>query len=147
MGKICTFFGHRELYQDISAQLEQAITFAIHQGYDIFWCGGYGAFDLNAAGTVQRLKRIYPHIQVVLILAYLPTHPIADIYDHSIYPEGIEIGPPRFAINRRNQWIIKNCDSAICYVNHTYGGAYTAYQTLKRQSKLLFNIGKLSSEA
>ena len=144
MGKVCTFFGHRELYQDIGPQLEQAIITAIHQGYNIFWCGGYGAFDLCAAGTVHRLKKSYPHIQVVLILAYLPEHPILEIYDHSIFPEGIEIGPPRFAISRRNQWIIKNCDGAICYVNQTYGGAYTAYQKLHRQDKVLTNLGKLS---
>lgn len=57
MGKVCTFFGHRELYQDIGPQLTQAIISAIRQGYDIFWCGGYGAFDLCAAGTVYRLKK------------------------------------------------------------------------------------------
>lgn len=145
MGKVCTFFGHRELYQDIDAQLEKAILYAIHQGYDIFWCGGYGTFDLMAAGTVYRLKKSYPQVQVVLILAYLPDHPISDIYDHSIFPEGIEIGPPRFAISRRNQWMVNNCDGSICYVNYSYGGAYTAYQKLKRQNKVLANLGKLSS--
>lgn len=145
MGKVCTFFGHRELYQDVGSQLEGAIISAIHQGYDIFWCGGYGAFDLNAAGTVFRCKKIYPHIQILLILAYLPAHPISDIYDHSIYPEGVEIGPPRFAIRRRNEWMINNCDGAICYVNLTYGGAYAAYQKLQRQDKILTNLGKLPS--
>lgn len=146
MGKVCAFFGHREVYQNIGAPLELAIISAIAQGYDTFWCGGYGAFDLCAAGTVYRLKRMYPHIQAVLILAYLPKHPLLDIYDHSIFPEGIEIGPPRFAISRRNQWIIRNCDASICYVNRTYGGAHSAFQKLQRQNKVLVNLGKLPPE-
>lgn len=124
-------------------QMDQAIHTAIHQGYDIFWCGGYGAFDQCAAGTVYRLKKKYPHIKIVLIQAYLPKHPISEIYDQSIFPERVEIGPPRFAISRRNQWIIENCDCAICYVNHQYGGAYSAYKKLLRESKILTNLGKL----
>ena len=144
MGKVCAFFGHRELCQDIHHPLESAIISALQQGYDVFWCGGHGAFDLCAAGTLYRLKKTYPHIQVVLVLAYLPKHPPLHIYDHSIFPEGIEIGPPRFAISRRNQWIISNCDGAICYVNHSYGGAYTAYRKLLRANKLLTNLGALS---
>ena len=143
MDKVCAFFGHHELYEDIAVQMEQAICTAIHQGYDTFWCGGYGAFDLFAAGTVYRLKKKHPHIRIVLIQAYLPKHPISEIYDHSIFPEGVEIGPPRFAINRRNQWIIENCDCAICYVNHSYGGAYSAYKKLLRKNKMLTNLGRL----
>ena len=143
MGKICAFFGHRDLYEDIAPQIEQAIDSAIQHGYDHFWCGGHGAFDLCAAGTVYRLKKKYPHIKVVLIQAYLPTHPISEIYDQSIFPEGVEIGPVRFAISRRNQWIIKNCDGAICYVNRQYGGAYSAYRKLLRENKILTNLGKL----
>lgn len=145
MSKVCAFFGHSELFQDISTQLEDAIIGAIDQGYDIFWCGGYGTFDRNAAAIAHNLQKRYPHIQTVLILAYLPEQPLPELYNYSIFPEGIEIGPPRFAISRRNQWIVKHCDSAICYVNHSYGGAYTAFQSLKHQNKVLTNLGSFPS--
>ena len=144
MGNICAFFGHREIYHDLQIPMEAAIIEAIDQGYDTFWCGGYGAFDLCAAGTVHRLKKQYPQIQSVLILAYFPKHPLLEIYDYSIFPEGLEMGPTRFAINQRNRWIIQNCHSSICYVNHAYGGAYAAYQKLVRQNKVLRNLGTLT---
>ena len=144
MGKVCAFFGHRELYNDITPQLEEAISTAVKHGYDVFWSGGNGAFDRCAAGTVYRLKKKYPHIKIVLIQAYLPKQPISEIYDQAIFPEGVEIGPPRFAINRRNQWIIRNCEGAICYVNHSYGGAYAAYRKLLRNKKVLVNLGMLT---
>ena len=89
-------------------------------------------------------KKQYPQIQSVLILAYFPKHPLWEIYDYSIFPEGLEMGPTRFAINQRNRWIIQNCHSSICYVNHAYGGAYAAYQKLVRQNKVLRNLGTLT---
>lgn len=141
MGKVCTFFGHREVYRDISEELEATIIRAVDEGYSIFWCGGYGSFDLCSAGTVKRLKKRYPHIQLVLILAYLPKHPIPEEYDSSIYPEGMETVPRRFAISKRNQWMVQHCDGTICYVNNSFGGAYQAYRQAVRQGKVLVNLG------
>lgn len=145
MGKVCAFFGHREIWSDISQPLEQAIRVAIADGATMFWVGGYGAFDSNAAGCVRRLKKEYPHISLHLILAYLPTKkdPLEDMYDSTIYPEGLELVPKRFAISKRNQWIVKNCDMVITFVNHEYGGASSAYRLAKRLGLSIINLGSL----
>lgn len=73
MGKVCAFFGHREIGADISQPLEQAVRTAIAEGATVFWVGGFGAFDSYAAGCVRRLRKEYPHIRLHLVLAYLPT--------------------------------------------------------------------------
>ena len=115
MDKVCAFFGHREIWDDISAPLEQAIRTAIMQyGVTSFWVGGCGQFDAYAAGSVRRLKKEFPHIRLYLILAYLPMKkdPYFCAYDSTIYPEGLEFVPKRFAISKRNRWML------LCKASH-----------------------------
>lgn len=145
MDKICAFFGHREIGRDISKSLEQAVRLAIADGATIFWVGGYGMFDACAAGCVRRLKKEYKQISLHLIFAYLPTEKdtFLDIYDSTIFPEGLELVPRRFAISHRNRWIADHCDMVIGCIDHAYGGAYTAFQLAKRKGKAIVNIGEL----
>ena len=62
-----------------------------------------------------------------------------DLCDTSIYPP-IENVPPRFAISKRNEWMMTNADLVIAYVNHNYGGAYQSLQVAKRRKKKIINI-------
>ena len=59
--------------------------------------------------------------------------------DTSVYPP-MENVPPKFAISKRNQWMIKNADVIIAYVNRSYGGAYNSLQAAKRTNKKIINI-------
>ena len=61
------------------------------------------------------------------------------LYDSSIYPP-IEKVPPKFAISKRNEWMITNSDLIIAYVNHNYGGAYKTLEIAKRRKKKIINI-------
>lgn len=144
MSIICSFFGHREVWCDLSMPLEEAIRRAITEyGATEFWVGGYGAFDSAASGVVRRLKKEYPGISLHLIYAYLPHKEdvLSAVYDSTIYPEGLELVPRRFAISKRNQWIVNNSDLVIAYVNHNYGGAYTAFRFAKKKGIPIINIG------
>lgn len=145
MGRICAFFGHRDIWQDISEPLEQAIRTVIKEhDISVFWVGGYGQFDSRAAGMVRGLKKEFPNITLHLVLSYLPTAKtyFSDNYDSTVYPEGLELVPRRYAISKRNQWIVNNCDIVIAYVHHNYGGAYTACKYAERKGKLIINIGQ-----
>jgi len=59
--------------------------------------------------------------------------------DMSIYPP-IENVPLRFAILKRNEWMMKNADLIIAYVKRNYGGAYKSLQVAKRKKKKIINI-------
>ena len=61
--------------------------------------------------------------------------------DASIYPEGLEDVPKRFAVSRRNMWMARNCDMAITYIEHDWGGAYQAYRAIGKE-KTVFRVGK-----
>ena len=61
------------------------------------------------------------------------------MYDESLYPP-LENVLPKFAISKRNEWMITNADLIIAYVNHSYGGAYKTLKIAKRRKKKIVNI-------
>ncbi len=113
----------------------------------ICYLGGYGEFDEICACACRELKRQNDAIEVVYVAPYISSLEQAKIkkmqqsglYDTSIYPP-IENVPPKFAILKRNEWMITTADLIIAYVNHSYGGAYKSLQMAERMKKKIINI-------
>lgn len=137
---ICTFFGHRECYGLDRAVLQNAIMDLIEQGVDAFYVGNQGQFDTMVHSCLKALQRQYPHIRYSVVLAYLPTQKreVEDM-SHAMYPE-IE-GYPKFAIERRNKWMVQQADYCVCYIDHTWGGAYKFAQMAKNRGLRVINLG------
>lgn len=140
----CTFFGHSDCYQLDEGVLRCTIEDLIAQGVDTFYVGNNGNFDRAVFSCLMKLKDIYPHISFAVVLAYLPIQKSEyDLYHgYSMYPEGIEFGPPRFAIDRRNRWMIEKADYCLCFVNHTWGGAYKYAKQAKKKLTVI-NLGDM----
>ena len=60
-------------------------------------------------------------------------------FDSIIYPE-IEKTPPRFAILKRNFWMINKADLVIAYVKHSWGGAAKSFNYAKKLNKKFINL-------
>lgn len=137
----CTFFGHRQCNGVDVQKLRNAMEVLIGKGVDTFYVGNQGEFDTLVRSTLKQLRLLYPHIRYAVVLAYLPTER-KEYEDHAdtMYPEGIEKGPPKFAIERRNRWLVNASDYCICYIHHTWGGAYKFVQLAKRKGKTVINI-------
>ena len=48
--------------------------------------------------------------------------------------------PPRFAILKRNEWMVEHADLVIAYVRHEWGGAYKMYRHAEKMQKEIFNL-------
>lgn len=134
-----TFCGHAEIAQvdDVRRWLLHTTESLILDGADIFYFGGYGAFDRLAAAVVRELKKTYRHIQLVLVLAYLHRNENAAGYDSTLYP-ALEKVPPRFAISKRNEQMVEMADVVVAYVTHDWGGAAKTLAYAKRKRKAIF---------
>ena len=141
---VCTFFGHRDCPNTIKPLMRKVIIDLIeNQNVDTFYVGQQGSFDFLARSVLAELADAYPHIRYSIVLARLPQQNIT--YDpldasNSLLPEGIENVPPRFAINWRNEWMLKQADEVICYVTHSTGGAAKYVQKAERQGKRVIHI-------
>lgn len=131
-----TFCGHAELAAPdaVRAWLAETGESLISQGAVTFYLGGYGAFDRMAASVVREKKRQHPHIESVLVLPYLDREMDASVYDATVYPP-LESIPRRFAISKRNEWMVDVSDVVIACVVHDWGGAAKTLAYAKRKKK------------
>ena len=130
---ICTFFGHRDAPSKMEGAIRETIERLISEGVTCFYVGNNGNFD----------SMVHRHIRYYVVLAYMPTEQsefdVTD-YTETIYPEGLENVPPRFAINKRNQWMVEKADVVVFYVKYSTGGAAHAKKTAERKGRTIINI-------
>jgi len=136
----CTFFGHRRCYRLDRNRLKIEIEKLINGGVDTFYVGNHGEFDSEVYSALKEMRKEYPHIKVFVTLAYLPDKNSIENPD-SIYPEGLESVPPKFAIDKRNRIMIAQADFCICHIDHTWGGAYKYWQIAKKRGLHTVNLG------
>ena len=132
------FCGHSKLYKpdSFSKWLDVILPSLIEGGATTFYLGGYGAFDGLAAAAVRKQKKIYPHIELILVLAYLDREIDASRYDSTTYPP-LENVPRRYAIVRRNEWMVSVSDVVISGVLHSWGGAARTLEFAQRKNKVV----------
>lgn len=141
---ICTFFGHRDCCGLDRESLVCAIEDLISRGVDQFYVGHQGQFDGIVRSVLQQLSVKYPHISYQVVLAYLPIEKRDFMdYTNTVYPEGLETCPPKFAISHRNKWMLARAEYCICFINRTWGGAYPYAMQAMRQGKTVINLGKV----
>ena len=141
----CTFFGHRACSKIDSKTLYETIEGLIHKGVDTFYVGHQGDFDSAVYRCLKQLRLKYPEIHVCVVLAYLHTEKNRyDDMEDTMYPE-IE-GHPKFAIERRNNWMLANAEHCICHIDHTQGGAYKFAKKAQRQGREMISLGDVKLE-
>ena len=140
---IVTFCGHSELSNGalVREWLSGVCERLIVSGANEFSLGGYGAFDDLCADVLCGLKLQYRHIRLVLVLPYLNRAMPTAGYDATVYPP-LESVPLRYAILRRNEWMIQHSDVVVAYVIHDWGGAARTLEYARRKKKLIFQYGK-----
>ena len=143
---VCTFFGHRDLCGGYENRLEALLTDLIeNKNVTRFYVGNEGSFDYTVRRTLGEIKRKYPHIDYAVVLAY-PTHRSDDALNGiTIYPEGLESVPPRYAINKRNLWMIEQADYVVVYVKVSFGGAARCKEIAEKKGKIVFNLADYMS--
>ena len=140
----CTFFGHRKIFSEIQPKLESTLVYLIeNKCADTFYIGNQGDFDYIVRKTLKSLKVIYPHIKYYVVLAYLPGKRSKlnfDDFEDTIYPEGLENVPGKYAISKRNEWLIAHSDAVITYVNDSTGGAAHFKELAEKKGKQIINL-------
>ena len=108
--KSCCFFGHRNTPQSVEPLLtETTKKLILEQNVRYFYVGNQGNFDSMVLSSLKKLKESYPQIEYTVVLAYMPSETTDKKYGNiSLYPDGLEYVPKRFAVSHRNNWMIKH---------------------------------------
>jgi uncharacterized phage-like protein YoqJ len=147
---IITFCGHKDISNRqfiLSKMIEMLEPYFKGQLPLTFYCGGYGDFDSVASEAIDILKKKYTEIKAekIFVTPYItPAYQgkISDMkkfYDDVVYPP-LENVPLKFAISRRNEWMVENSDIVIAYVKYSWGGAAKTLEFAERKHKQIINI-------
>lgn len=141
--KTCFFIGHRDAPPILQERLEAAVEYLVRScGVREFVVGYHGAFDRMATASVQRIKMNCPEICAYRLLPYFPGEHsvmVPEQFDGTYYPEGMEMVPRRFAIEKANQKMLAASDYLLAYVCRDGGNA----AKLLRRAKSLEKRGGL----
>lgn len=147
---VCTFFGHRDVPQPTVLILKKVLADLIqHQNITTFYVGNHGKFDSMVRDTLKQLKIIYPHINYAVILAYMPGKKNPLIYQDgsdTVFPVELTNIPPKYAIIKRNQWMLKQSDYVVVYVTHAWGGAAQWKALAEKKGKTIINLADVQQE-
>lgn len=90
---------------------------------------------------MRELAKTHPQIRYAVVLEQLPNRRVdARCFSDAIFPEGMEDVPPRFAISRRNEWMLQRADMVVTYVTHSWGGAAQYAKKAGKQGKIVLNL-------
>ena len=144
---IITFCGHSDFLfsDDVKQQLKNIFVSEIIKNPTCkFYLGGYGDFDSLCLRTLRELKKEFQDIELIFITPYIDKNysrlEFAKYhYDDIIFPS-LESVPRKFAILKRNEWMVDSADLVIAYVKYSWGGAAKTLEYAKRKKVPLVNI-------
>lgn len=140
-----TFVGHGSLcYGDeVFQKVIETVKANIPPNEKVsFYCGGYGNFDYLCARACRKIITEGIAGEVLLVTPYL--NAVSEehrLYDAVIYPP-LETVPPRYAILKRNQWMVLQADLVIAYVSASVGGAFKTLEFAVKKKKNIINLAK-----
>lgn len=144
--KICTFAGHRTVYDSsIADKLTAAIQGLLQTDNEFcFYSGGMGQFDRLCEWAVRKAQRENPHLkmELILVLPYLTNalNQNKEYYESSF--DGILVPSEligvhyKGAIQKRNRWMVNHSDYLLAYVRQDFGGAYQTLQYARRKPEM-----------
>ncbi|MBO7292630.1 MAG: hypothetical protein J6V07_01705 [Clostridia bacterium] len=137
-----TFFGHRDTPDSIRQKLREVLICLIEkEGARHFYVGNEGAYDRICQAVLAELQKQYS-LDYTVVFAYMPTHQSHGEGPPTLLPEAAALAPPRFAIERRNAWLVSQSDLAVTYVISSYGGAAKAKGRMQKAGKRIIELSR-----
>ncbi len=146
---IITFCGHSQI---VYGDAEYSVLFKLLENEIIkdkncvFYLGAYGNFDGLCYRVLKVLKQKYATIKIVFITPYIyegygKLQDVKYFYDDVIFPS-LEKVPKRFAILKRNEWMVDNSDYIVSFIKYSWGGAAKMLDYAKKKRKTYVNIAE-----
>ncbi len=137
----CTFFGHRDVApQQIKEPLKQAILDLITvENIKSFYVGNSGRFDALVQCVLKEIHQIRKDIEYTIVLSYIGEKALSGEQQMTLLPEGLETAPRRFALVKRNEWMLAHSAWAVVYVRYSFSNcAKWAQRAIKKGIRVKF---------
>ncbi len=141
----CTFIGHSSCDIEIRNILFETIEkLIINKKVFTFYVGTHGKFDRYVYDVLCELRKFYK-IEIYIVLSHINSIPDYCKNAKTIFPEVLEKTPFRYAITKRNLYMIENSQYMICYLENTFTNTYEFVKKAYRKKLTIINIGHINS--
>jgi len=145
---IITFCGHSQCYEDrdLHSEIYKILKTYIKNDEVEFLLGDYGMFDRIARSVCEQYKNKVGKSKLTFVSPYsndiyLKRRESEKYYDEILSPE-LNV-PVKYAIIKRNKYMVDKADLIIAYINYPFGGAYKTFMYALKTNKKIINLGKL----
>ena len=136
----CTFFGHRDTPISLKDNIKKAITDLIENEIVDFYVGNNGNFDLLAQAVLVELLKENKDINCYIVLSYLGESALCGFQELTIFPEELANVPKRFAISKRNEYLLKKSTVVVCYVESSFTNSYKWVERARKKGLAIIKI-------
>lgn len=136
----CAFFGHRDAPSSIKPRLDEAIFNLISNGVDEFYVGNNGNFDLIVQNTLLNMIEKGERLKLRIVLSRIGEIALSKYQEYTIFPEGQEEALPKFAISKRNEWIINKADILIVYSRNSFSNTWKIIKKAETKGKRIIKL-------
>ena len=137
---ICTFFGHKNVGSDVKEKIKHTVEGLIKDGVVDYYVGNNGNFDYYVQVVLTEIMKNQSEVHLTVVLSHLGERAMVADQECTLFPEGLELALPRFAISKRNDWLIKNSQIAVIYVNNSFSNSYKLMEKARKKGVKIINI-------
>ena len=142
---VCTFFGHRNATEAVREPLKKSILHLLkHEHVDMFLVGNDGSFDFYVQCILREMKEVQKGVHFQIVLSRPDEKSLSGNQMATIFPEGLEKALPRFAISKRNEWLLKKSSFVIAYVKHSFSNSDKWIKRAVKKGIQIINLANFS---
>lgn len=120
----CVFIGHHDSPDYLKPLLrERIINLVLYKRVSEFYVGNNGYFDFMVQTVMHELKQDGFSVPYKIVLSRIDEIAIGGQQEATFFPEELAVALPRFAICKRNEWLLARADIAIVYVKYSFSNA------------------------
>lgn len=137
----CSLFGHRTAPSGLRSALKTSILKLIEeQKVKNFYVGNNGNFDYLAQSVLSEITNTRKDVNYYIVLSQMGESALSGNQEATLLPEGLETAPPKFAMCKRNDWLIRNSDYAIVFVQGEISNCYKLMKKAMRNGLKITNL-------
>ena len=137
---VCTFFGRRNAPSSVKEKLSEIINDLIKRGYDEFYVGNNGNFDFYVQSVLSDIVITNCKVCFTVVLSRPDEKAIFAEQIFTLFPDGLEKTPPRFAISKRNDWLIKKSQIVVAYADNRFTNSQKWVEKARNKGIDVINI-------
>ena len=137
---ICTFFGHRDAPFSLKSELKSAINKAISMGATTFYVGNNGNFDLLCQQVLSEILKIRDGFNYYIVASHIYEKALFGKQEQVIFPEELEGVIKRFAICKRNEYMLKRSSFVVSYIRTPASNSYKLVEKAKKTGLTVIEI-------